>query len=270
MGEKTKRPTDDEYPEGGDFLRLVRRLADACARHTDDRVLHMGKKAPRTLEQLGTVLSILERVGSCWWGCRGGDHVPEYLVARCCSSAFAALTLAQHGFYDEALSLARNLGELANLMFLFAFDDTKFKTWKHADENARLRSFSPVKVRLTLQNAQIPIPIEQDHYQRLSGVATHASPSGRPQLHNPTGRPSLGGLFQDAGFLVCLNEIAYVVGIIATSTVRLADVSRDRRRMLKREAVALIRSIGGIGIREERDVLEKLRQQPAPSDGDAA
>ena len=49
------------------------------------------RKAPRCLESLGTVLSLLDRASSCYWGCRGGDHVIEYFAGRVASSSRAAL-----------------------------------------------------------------------------------------------------------------------------------------------------------------------------------
>src|SRR5947208_9300520 len=93
---------DESVPEGIAFFRRVQEVADACAQHTDHHLPKMGKAAPQIFDNLGTVLSVLYRMGACFWGCRGGDHLVEYLVGRSCSSALAALSLMRIGYYDEA------------------------------------------------------------------------------------------------------------------------------------------------------------------------
>jgi hypothetical protein len=40
----------------------------------------MGEKAPVCLERLGTIFSLLDRMASCWWVCRKGDHLVERAV----------------------------------------------------------------------------------------------------------------------------------------------------------------------------------------------
>ena len=88
-------------PEGLSFLNLVWDQEDSCETETDSRIPNMGVKAPKCLEHIGTVLSLLDRMASCWWVCRGGDHLIEYLCGRVASNARAALRLLRFGFYDE-------------------------------------------------------------------------------------------------------------------------------------------------------------------------
>src|SRR5258706_6370234 len=104
---------DANVPEGADFLRAVLGITATCERSRDD---YLASKSPEgsitTHEHLGTVLSLLDRASSCWWGCRKGDHVAEALVARANSYGLCAFKLARAGFYDEATSLARTIGEM--------------------------------------------------------------------------------------------------------------------------------------------------------------
>jgi len=80
----------DHVPEGLDFLRLVPEQEDHCEERTRKLLPELGQKPPRCLEEFGTVLSLLDSAASCFWGCRGGDHVLEYLARRVASSARAS------------------------------------------------------------------------------------------------------------------------------------------------------------------------------------
>ena len=61
--------------------------------------------------QLGTLLSWLDRAGSCWWGCAKGDHLIEHIIGGSCGTCRAGLRLAFLGFYDEWLVGRRYLSE---------------------------------------------------------------------------------------------------------------------------------------------------------------
>jgi hypothetical protein len=54
----------------------------------------------------------------CHWGCHGKEHVFEHLAGRCVSSLASGWRLTERGYYDEALSLVRSVGEIANLFEL--------------------------------------------------------------------------------------------------------------------------------------------------------
>jgi hypothetical protein len=134
---------DAPIPEGRDFLALVQEHEDLCEAKTDEHLPSMGKKAPVCVDRIGTVLSLLDRMSSCWWVCRGGDHTIEYLAGRTLSNARAALRLLRFGFYDEALLLCRSMGEIANLLYLFFRSDVSLTEWRNASHKERLRHFSP-------------------------------------------------------------------------------------------------------------------------------
>src|SRR5260370_41387028 len=121
------------------------RFTSRCGRSTDE---YFASESPdgsiRTHEHLGTLLSLLDRASSCWWGCRQGDHAAEQLVGRCCSYGLCAFRLARSGFYDESIALARTVGEITNLAVLFVTDATLLQDWRTADEKTRRDKYCPV------------------------------------------------------------------------------------------------------------------------------
>src|SRR5262249_264798 len=201
---------DTRAPERTAFLRLVWEQEDGCKLNTDQRLPTMGKKAPACLEQVGTVLSLVDRMASCWWACREGDHLIEYLCGSVASTGRAALRLMRLGFYDESLALCGGLGEIAIVLPLFPQDRRAFEEWEAAFGGDRLRQFSPVKVRLRLE--------------RL-----HSAP---PQSHNILGVPTAGASLQDEGLLVCLNALAVALSLATAFGALLLDLENDIKQRI--------------------------------------
>ena len=248
MNENLADPVDRPVVEGSDFLRQVQAVAELCAEHTDHHFPHMGKAVPELLEHLGTVLSQLYRMGTCSWGCAGGDHVVEYMVGRSCSTALATLSLMRCGYYDEALALTRNVGEAANLLTLFNRDALSFQKWRSATERVRKNEFAPVKVRLALENIGLNDLglVREERYRQLSHIRTHLSPGAKPQAYNALDLPTLGTVFQDLGVVVILNELGTAVGFLAIPAARLLAVPPDRWKDVKESVINLLASVGGI------------------------
>jgi hypothetical protein len=182
---------------------------------------------------LGRALYLTDCGASCYWGCAGGDHCLEFLVGRATNSAYAALALATKDYYDQALSSARTLGEMANLLALFAVDSPKLEEWKSADEQKCRHLFSPVKVRLAIEALNALLPINEDRYGRLSTFSIHAIPDAMPQAHNHLGRPITFPVFQAAGFVLALNEIAIPVAFIVLYASRLLYMDEERRKAFR-------------------------------------
>jgi len=120
---KKKQPIEDLT--GITFLDRIARLEAECATVTKKKLPKIGVKAPKCYEALGMALALLDCAGCCYWGCAKGDHRLEFLLARAASSAYAGLSLAVRGYYDQALSSGRPLGEIANLIALFFVDRPK-------------------------------------------------------------------------------------------------------------------------------------------------
>lgn len=252
-----------EVPVGTDFLKITWGQEDNCEKKTDAWLSSdAGEKAPECLEKLGTIFSLLDCLSSCLWGCRGNDHTIEYLVGRAYSNARASVRLLKFGFYDEALLMVRAIGENANLLSLFTASVESFDQWKLAGSVERRREYSPVKVRLRLEDLKAPIPMDHQNYQRLSELSVHVGPQTIPQSHNPFGLPTLGGYFQEAGVLVVLNELAEVMAWL-TALAGLVLLRAENTKVLIIEAVkGLEESIGGIKLDQIGEFWSRLRETP--------
>ena len=253
---------DTRVPEETEFLQIVWEQEDECEKETDERLPTMGKRAPACIAQIGTVLSLLDRMASCWWACRGGDHVVEYLCGRTASTGRAALRLMRFGFYDESLLLSRSIGEIANLLCLFNEEPSSFEKWKQSSRGERMKEFSPVKVRLGLEAVPGTPPISQERYTLLSERAAHVHPETKPQSHNILGIPVPGAIFQDEGLLVCLNELAVTLSLSTLFGALLLDLDKELRKRIIGCAKTLAEQIGGATITEIGDYHQQVLEDP--------
>ena len=236
---------DREIPLGHDFLTLIRGQERWCEAQADDWLSTAGEKAPRTVEALGTALAYLDRIGMCAWGCKGDGHSGEHLVARATSNAKAALRLLRAGYYDEAFSLIRQVGEVANLLCLFVQSKESHSSWRAASEKKRGEKFRAGVVRKELEKLELPSPMDYGLYRELSGDFVHANPGSVPQHHNPVGIPTMGAHFQPGGAFPTLNHLGGLVGYTLWLAVKLTRPRTDQD-VLTGAAAQLCRSIGGV------------------------
>jgi hypothetical protein len=203
-------PLSDANTEGVGLLihQFLRQQEEDCEEKSLGQLPRLGEKAPRCYEMTARVLALLDALSSCAWGCAKGDHVLERLVARSVNHARAALRLALMGFYDEALVLTRGVGEIANLLSLFEAQSESFVRWKSLDERTRRREFSPGRVRTELETIGTPIRVPTETYAELSSRNVHVNPHTSPQTYDMLGRPKGGGYYQEAGLMICQNELA--------------------------------------------------------------
>ena len=129
-----------EFSLGAEFLKRAQDIADQTSRGTDKFCVEAGESLPQTMEALGSVLSILYRLASCHYGCRGGDHQVEWLAGKFVSQAISAHRLVRAAQYDEALLLVRGMMEITNLLWLFQGNRSELTSWKAADRRIRLVS----------------------------------------------------------------------------------------------------------------------------------
>jgi hypothetical protein len=241
----------DRLP-GSKFLEGIAWCETECAAAAIKELHTWSAEGRMFFEALGMALAYLECAGSCHWGCAGGDHHLEYLIAGATSSAFAGLSWAKNGYYDQALSSARTLGETANLLALFDADRAKIAEWKSADEETRKRIFSAVKVRLAIEALNAPLPIMKERYRKLSTFSIHASPHSKSQAHhNPSGIGFTSPVFQNAGFQMGLNEIALPAAFIVLYAGKLLDMKDEIREHYRNIALALGHLLGSINVTEQ-------------------
>jgi hypothetical protein len=248
-------------PEGLEFLKILSQSEDRCEATTDEALPQMGTQAPLCVERLGTVLSLLDRLSSCWWGCQGGDHAIERLIFRAVSLARASYRLLRFGFYDESIALSRSIGEIANLMGLFSLDRDDLTLWRSADAKAQKDVFSPVKVRLRIEGHGKQAPIDEDRYRSLSSLSLHVTAPIAPQAHNLFERPVSAGHFQQEGFLLSLNELALAMVYVAIFSSTVIPLENELRRTILYAGRDLGDAIGGIDILHIGDYRAKLREQ---------
>ncbi len=233
-------------PSGLHYLKILSDLEKGVEdRCSASLAPYIGKPA-RCYEAIGAVLVLLDCAASCFWGCRGGDHREELLLGRAVSTSYASLKLMQVGYYDESLSLIRTVGEVANLIALFRVDPAALHQWKSLSEVERRRRFGAVKVRIALEKLPIGIPITEDRYSALSGYAIHVDPNSMPQAHNYQRRSTTVPVFQEAGFLMCINELAIALAFVGLLGPGLLKLSEERRAPIIDASKAMTKHVGSI------------------------
>jgi hypothetical protein len=247
MNDRRNTNRDASIPEGTEFLRGVLRITSQCERLTDEYLaLESPQGSINAHEHLGTLLSLLDRASSCWWGCRQGDHAAEMLVGRCCSYGLCAFKLARSGFYDESVSLARTVGEITNLAMLFLAEPSALQDWRTVDERTRRDRYCPVAVRRALESRSLPVPINQSRYGQLSAKAVHLTPTIPPQMYNAERHSKTGGYFQEAGLCFCLAEIGYPFTVLGLCAVELCGLSEENGAKVCKATDALSKSLPAV------------------------
>lgn len=243
-------------------------MEDACESATDATLSEAGEKAPECIANLSALLVQMDAVSSCYWSCLGGDHRLEYLAGRLVSSTRASLCLLRRGFYDESFNLTRSIGEIANLLFLFAQHKPSYERWIALDEVVRRKEFTPVRVRLAIEAKGLPIPINEERYSALSEVATHVSPQTRPNAFGANQRPKSGGYFDLASSMATLNELAGAFAIASYGIAELIQLPKEYKTQVICAAHTLLKSIGGVSLAEvrENEHIAQARSSPMPPD----
>lgn len=158
----------------------------------------------------------------CHWGCHGKEHIFEHLGGRTVAHILAAHRLILTGYYDEAMSLIRSVGEIANLLNLFWADNSSIREWLDSEDKARRKAFAPFAVRDRLSSLGWMIPYDDAHYKRLCELAVHPTPETRPNAHSDPKQPVLGAYFQAAGFTQTSWELYWALSVVAGPSAKLA------------------------------------------------
>ncbi len=237
---------DEHIPIGKEFLEKIWDQDDRLEEQTDLRIVDLGRKAPALLGAIGTTLSHLDRLASCFYRCHGGDHLIEYLTGRVYSLARASVRLIRFGNYDEALSLIQMIGEIANLIQLFAKSEEDLVAWKSASKSERMNKFGPAAIRRRLEDLGEPARLDRDWYSAICEWATHPMPSTRPNAFNVMGLAAAAPHLQDEGVLVCLNELGKALSCYIVPALSLLPISKENRRAALIESRPLGENLGGI------------------------
>lgn len=100
--------------------------------------------------------------------------VVKILGMRAFNALGASLKLALSGYHQNSALILRDVLENAFLLDLFACDQTQIKLWRNADKKARMKDFSPVKVRHALDTRDgFTSRKRAEMYEMFSELAGH-------------------------------------------------------------------------------------------------
>ena len=199
-----------------------RPFEDECVEHSKTYLATAPSEFVDAFHWSDSLLGHLYQFSCCRWGCHGKEHVFEYLGGRKVSHALASSRLISTGYYDEAISLVRSIGEIANLLNLFHADNETIRRWLDADKNLRRTEFSPVAVRKKLEKLDWMIPFDKEHYARLCEAVVHPTPTTMPNAYESQLRPVLGAYFQKEGFVQSSWELFWAIPLVAGPIAKLA------------------------------------------------
>lgn len=209
---------------------LLYEIEDKCKKEalSDDKVSTELRAAQILFDAL---VDHLYRFSSCHWGCHEKEHVLEYLGGRTVSSLLSAKRLNETGYYDEALTLVRNVGEIANLLNLFWSNVDLMRDWIDSAERVRRREFRPAAVRKKLLAAKVLIPFSDAHYSRLCELV-HVGPATRPQSHNSKREPTLGAVYRRDEYMIGQWEIIWAICAVSGPIAKLAIFPREEAKRM--------------------------------------
>jgi hypothetical protein len=130
------------------------------------------------------------------------------LAVRCFNSGSAALRLARMGYYNQCLSLIRDIMETTLLLDLFGREPSSIREWTNASEKERNHKFGALRVRFRLEELDREgggEPVDREKtYKRFCTYGTHASPESFV-LISPNAMTQIGP-FPDVGRLTAMVE----------------------------------------------------------------
>jgi hypothetical protein len=221
-----------EIPKGLEHLKLVSLASNIVQQKSET----YSEKYSVALMMIGTSLSALYQAATCHRQCFNNGHVLEALAGRTYNLGCAAYLLINQGFYDEALNLIRSIGEISNLIQLSSHNKDALRKWLDSDETVRKKKFSPLKVRLLIEETgNKPFVVDKDWYSKFCEEYTHITPNTKPNLHNDVDLGIVGGVFQKRGFEYSLDQLAtllYVTGAMICAYFDFDDLLAEMKSYL--------------------------------------
>lgn len=255
------------------YLRQCISKENACEAQSSHQISNLGRCPRACFVELGFLLSLLDsEVMRPQDGTEGAQTLIG-LAGRVCSTARAALRLAFMGFYDESLSLVRNISEIGNLVLLFNLDSECLLGWLNADKDRRTWDCSAGKIRGLIEaclsrmdltgwdsrtvmgldgqdtseqtkKAIRTLMTDDEQYGALCELAVHPTPNTIPQQYCCSGEGSLGGKFQEVGFIIALQELAEVVSKAVLAFPKVLGHDEETKTRVQDAAAWLRSSVG--------------------------
>ncbi|WP_156954296.1 hypothetical protein [Paraburkholderia acidipaludis] len=221
-------------PNGSRHIEALRKLRNV----TESATIRKFSEHEPELSLIGTSLSALYDAGTCRRQCHGGGHILESICGRAYNLSAAALDLMVSGYYDEALNLIRSMGELSNLLIMSIFDKAALAAWLSSDTKTRIQKFSPAAIRRILEaspEGKRLMYADKDWYSHFCEAYTHVTPDTVPNHHGE--QAIVGGVFQEKGFLMVLEELTHIVtsiGLVICRYFKFDDLLDELRSMIGR------------------------------------
>ena len=130
--------------------------------------------------------------------------------------------------------------------------------WYSLESRDRWRKYRPAEVRRRILTLGQPLLVEEADYSLLSEHAVHVTPDTSPNTIGLRHQPSLGGRYREDAFLLCLNEVAWAVGVLCLPSVKLLGPARDARMVLK-TARELLANVGGFRVARVSEYMNASR-----------
>ncbi len=149
------------------------------------------------------------------------------------------------------------------MLWLFQFAPEELKRWKVADRHARRQEFSPVKVRVKLdQLSPHGAAIKQERYELLCEVGTHPVPGFAPGHFDGSGRPTLGQRYQQVGAMVAATELGLAVSSCSLPFSVLLEIGPSVASQLSSKSVQLVISLGKVSILNYEQIIREVLKVP--------
>jgi hypothetical protein len=103
----------------------------------------------------------------------------QFLGIRLFNTGACAIKLGLSGYYQQAFALLRDVVEVGFLTHFFAYWPERITEWKKCSEEQRKKNFSPVKIRIALDNKEGNKEKKRAKaYETLSQYGSHATYRG--------------------------------------------------------------------------------------------
>lgn len=224
---------------GKSFKEAIANVESVAVDATESSIDRLGAKAPTCWRSVWALLEALYSYSTCSQQCPGGDkdHTFRYLGGRATNLALGAVSNARAGHYDASLLVIRGLGELGNVTAALVSSPQALEKFK-GGRSLRGTEFA------VLKSLGIDPLVSGRRYGLLSERAVHPSLDELITTHTP-GANIIGPAFQEAGFLLCLNECAIALAAFIHLT-RDPTIQEGERAAILDAVETLANSIGGV------------------------
>ena len=158
------------------------------------------------------------------------------LGMRSFNGCTSSLQLTLSGYYQNAAMIIRDILETVFLLHFFALYPDKILQWRNSEKGARMKEFSPVKIRTALDNEQgFKEKKRQKAYDKLCELASHPTYTGFQLLASKNQRPRCGPFFDPAMLKEVMEELVLVAvqagvnhGVFYKSNTREQEAERSK------------------------------------------